>query len=352
MQGLFWLALIFGLFTVAAGVVWAVARHSQRKADARAAEATASVPKDDTPPRRDRGGYAGEYSRPQPGRAERYADQAEAANQTRFWAKIVTLSLAAIVAIMVFFCSFWIVGTQNVGIVRSFGKPVGVVANGPQWTAPWETVTEMDYSVQVTDFTASACDIQVRLADGQTACPKVQVRWQINTNAADSLFRRFKGSTQGVENGVLIPALQKYANIVFGDYDPVKLLNSKVPVGQKGNPSTSQLAAQVEGLIIGAIGSEVRIDFLSIPNVSYAKNVQDRINAILAQKAQTLQAEQTAEAQAAANRTISASVSHDPGVLISRCEDLMQEMIKNGQAPTINMCSFGGSASNVLVTGR
>jgi regulator of protease activity HflC (stomatin/prohibitin superfamily) len=349
MQLIFWAAIIFGLFALAAGATWLTARNAQRRADAQAADVRAA--KDDTP-RRPRDDY---YSRPQPSPAQQYADRAERADQTRFWAKTATLALIAITGVLVFFSSFWIVGTQNVGIVRSFGKPVGVVGNGPQWTAPWETVTDMDYSVQVTDFTASGCEIQVRLADGQTACPKVGVRWQINTKAADALFRRYKGSTAGVENGVLIPALQKYANIVFGDYDPVKLLASTTPVGQPGNPSTSQLADKVESAMVTAIGSEVKIDLLNIPNVAYAQNVQDRINTILAQRALTITAqlaEQTATAQAAANKTIAASISHDPGVLTNRCLNLMEEIIKNNGVPPINMCNLGGSASNVLVTGK
>lgn len=310
MQGTFILALIFAAFTVVAAVVWRVAR-SKRKDD----------------------NYDTE--------------------KTRFWAKVCTVGLAAITGLLILISSFWIVGTQNIGIVRSFGKPIGVVSNGPQWTAPWQTVTDMDYSIQVTDFTAASCDIQVRLADGQTACPKVGVRWQINTTAADALFRRYKGSTQGVENGVLIPALQKYSNIVFADYDPVKLLNSPVPVGQKGNPSIPQLADQVEKQLKAAIGGEVKIDLLNIPNISYSPSVQNRINQILAQKAQTLiaqQAEQTATAQAAANRTIASSVSHDPAVLTSRCLDLMQEIIKNGDTPPINMCNLSGGGTPVIAT--
>lgn len=318
MQAIFWAAIILTVIAVISGAFWWVASRRLKKYSA--AEGVSSLKVQD-------------------------------AEDVRTWAKVITFCLAGLIGILVFFSSFWIVGTQNVGIVRSFGKPVGLVSNGPQWTYPWQTVTDMDYSVQVTDFSAKSCDIQVRLADGQTACPKVGVRWQINTKAAEFLFRRYKGSTSGVENGVLIPALQKYANIVFGDYDPVKLLNSPDPVGSKNNPSVPQLADKVEAQLKKAIGGEVQIDLLNIPNIAYAPNVQNRINQILGQKAQTLiaqQAEQTALAQAAANRAISASVSHDPAVLESRCLDLMQEIIKNGDTPPINMCNLSGGSSVIV----
>jgi regulator of protease activity HflC (stomatin/prohibitin superfamily) len=363
MQGVFILAIIFALFTAVAAVIWRVSISRRNSSLTKAQEAEAAVQAEDTPSAgRGRSSYRDPYEslgrsgRSAASRAEQHRDAAESADMFRFGAKCATIGLAAVTALGIFASSFWIVGTQNVGIVRSFGRPVGVVANGPAWTWPWEQVTEMDYSVQVTDFTAASCDIQVRLADGQTACPKVGVRWQINTRAADSLFRRYKGSTQGVENGVLIPALQTAANTIFGDYDPVKLLSSPDPVGSKKNPSIPQLASKVQALLVQTIGSEVQIDLLNIPNIAYSPNVQNRINAVLGQKAQTLiaqQAKQTADAQAAANQAIAASVSHDPGVLISRCEDLMQEMIKNNQSPTIGMCNFGGSGNGVIVsTGR
>lgn len=322
MQAIFWAAIILGILALICGVFWRVASR-QLKRDASGEGAS----RQDT----------------------------ELTEKLRIWAVGLTLSLGGLAIILTFFSSFWIVGTQNVGIVRSFGKPVGIVSNGPQWTLPWETVTDMDYSVQVTDFTAQSCAIQVRLADGQTACPKVGVRWQINTKAAEFLFRRYKGSTAGVENGVLIPALQKYANIVFGDYDPVKLLNSTYAVGTPQNPSVPQLADKVEAQLTEAIGGEVQIDLLNMPNIAYAPNVQNRINSILSQKAQTLiaqQSEQTANAQAAANRTITASVSHDPNVLTWRCLNLEEEMIKNGDTPPVNMCNLSGSGASVIVGGK
>jgi regulator of protease activity HflC (stomatin/prohibitin superfamily) len=326
MQAIFWAAIIIGILALICGVFWWFASRQLKR-------------------------YESDEDSPRQGmRSEAGQDMEE----LRAWARGLTLSLAGLVAVLTFFSSFWIVGTQNVGVVRSLGKTVGIVSNGPQWTYPWEIVTDMDYSVQVTDFTASDCQVQLRLADGQTACAKVGVRWQINTKAAELLLRRYKGSTQGVENGVLIPALQTAANEVFGTYNPVNLLSSKVPVGQPGNPSVPQLAKQVQAVLNKTIGSEVKIDLLNIPNITYAKAVQDRMNRILQQKSDTIAAqlaEQTAEAQAAANRTISASVSHDPNVLTARCLNLMDELIKSGGTPPVNMCNLSGSGASVIVGG-
>lgn len=323
MQGLFIFTLFIAALAVLSGSAWLITASVQRR-------------------------------RPDDDRRDRYGDRA-GPETTRFWAKIATIGLAALTGILTLACSFWIVGTQNIGIVTSFGKPVGEVGNGAQWTWPWQQVHDMDYSVQVTDFPAAGCQIQLRLSEGQTACAKVAVRWQVNTRAADALFRRYKGSTQGVENGVLIPELQNTANQVFAGYDPVALLNSTAPVGSPRNPTVPQLAQQVKDQLSATIGDEVQIISLFMPNIAYSPQVQQRINAVLAQKAQTLiaqQSEQTATAQAAANKAISASVSHDPNVLVAQCLNIMQEIVKNGDTPPVNMCNLGGSGTGVIVSGR
>jgi len=327
MQLTFYLAIFLGIITLAAAITWRITIKTDQHRAAAAQSRNAA--------------------------RDRYAMAEDTPAAIRPWAKAATLTAGGLTALCLLASSFWVVGTSNVGIITSFGRPIGEVSNGPQWTAPWENLSEMDYSVQVTDFTAASCDVQLRLADGQTACAKVGVRWQLNPHDATSLFKRYKGSTSGVENGVVIPALQTAANTVFGDYDPVALLSSKIPVGQTGNPSVPQLAAQVQTLLNRMIGSEVTLDLVNIPNIVYPDSVQQRINSILQQKSATqaaILAEQTADAQAAANRAIAASVSNNPDVLISRCLDLMQDMIKAGQTPTIGMCNFSGTGNGVIVS--
>jgi len=89
-----------------------------------------------------------------------------------------------------------------------------------------------------------------------------------------------------------------------------------------------------------------------MPNITYNATVQARLNAVLSQKAATLvaqQAEQTALAQAQANKDISASVTNDPGVLESRCLDILAEMVKAGQpVPAGFLCFPGGSGTGVI----
>jgi regulator of protease activity HflC (stomatin/prohibitin superfamily) len=315
MPGTFIFAIIAAVFTAAFAAAWRIAA---RKASRLTAEDIASA--------RRRDAYTAADVRP--------------------LLKGCTAGFAALAALLVLISSYNPVSTQNIGIVTSFGKPVSHLGAGLNFTAPWQSVTEMDEAIQVTDFDAASCQIQLRLADAQTACAKVAVRWRINPAAADALFRNYHNSTAGVENGLLIPELQNVANQVFASYDPVALLDSTAPVGSAANPTVPQLAQQVQAALTAKIGSEVDVISLFMPNIAYNATVQARLNAVLSQKANTLvaqQSEQTALAQAAANKDISASVSNDPGVLESRCLDILSEMVKAGQSVPAGFSCLGGS---------
>lgn len=351
MQGTFILAIIVALLAAAAGFAWLISRGQVKHREAAFARRQQPEPAQ-AAAGTGRHGDLGErmYSR---GYDEPRSADTDGPAQVAFWAKWVALGLAGLAGLLVVVSAFNPVGTQDIGVVQSFGRPVAYVGNGAQWTLPWETVTDMDYAIQVTDFTASSCDIQLRLADGQTACAKVAVRWRINKTAADTLFRNYKGSTAGIENGLLIPELQNTANQVFASYDPVALLNSTAKPGSPDNPTVPQLATQVQTQLSDKIGSDVTIISLFIPNITYSPTVQARINAVLAQKADTLvaqQSEQTALAQAQANKDIAASVSANPAVNESRCLDIMQQIVKAGNVPPVNMCNLGGSSSGVIVS--
>jgi regulator of protease activity HflC (stomatin/prohibitin superfamily) len=263
----------------------------------------------------------------------------------------VAVLLGVIAAFFVLLASWDPVGTQDIGIVTSFGQPVGHLGPGANFTAPWEQVTPMDEAIQVTDYEGGNC-VQIRIADQQTACADAAIRWRINPAAADSLFRNYKNSTAGVTNGLITPELDNTANLVFAGYNPVALLNSPVPPGQPGNPTVPQLAQQVQAQLTAKVGGEVTIISLFIPKITYDQTVQARLNAVLAQKADTLvaqQAEQTAADQAAANRALSGSVSNDPMVLVSRCLDYLDTLAKQGLVPPAGFSCWPGTGSGVVI---
>lgn len=258
---------------------------------------------------------------------------------------------AAVLAVFFTLISSWTqIGTQNVGIVTSFGRPVGDVGNGLHFLPPWDQVTEMDNAIQTDTYYSGNC-IPVRIADQQTACVNARIRWQMRQPAADKLFRNYRTS-DGVRLSLVTSELDVAMNQQFDGYDPIASLTTTVPLGQPGNPTVAQIAQRVFQQMRHEIGGQVQVYSVLIPLINYDNTVQSRLNSVLTQKANTdiaLQAVKTAQAQAQANRVLAASVSNDPNVLVSRCLDLLSEMVKSNMSPPAGFsCWPGGSGAAVI----
>lgn len=99
------------------------------------------------------------------------------------------------------------------------------------------------------------------------------------------------------------------------------------------------------------IGASVRVYKVIVPIITYAPSVQDRINTVLAQVAQTdvaSQAVKTARLQSQAAAALRKSLSSDPGVLTSRCLDLLNEAIRASYSLPAGFNCMGGSSVGVI----
>lgn len=254
-------------------------------------------------------------------------------------------SVLGVIAVALILASSWNpVPTQDIGIVTSFGQPTGHLGAGANWTAPWDQVTDMDEAYQVTDDTFT-----VRIAGGQTAQATVQLRWQVAPAAADSVFRNYKNSTSGVENGLITPELNAATNAVLDGYDPLTPIATGAAAGTAANPSTTQLAAQIQTALAGRLDGDVTVRTLVLRPLVYDATVQARINSVLAQTAKTdvaKQSELTAAAQAAANKIAEAALSSNPLVLVQQC----MNAIADGQLqPPAGFSCWPGSGSGVVI---
>lgn len=253
-------------------------------------------------------------------------------------------------ALFLFLASFVTVSTKNVGIVTSFGRPVSHLDNGPHLKAPWEDVTEMDAAIQTDNHVKAdhnSC-ISARIAHQAVACVDVSIRWRILEGGADTLFQNYR-DFGNVRDSLVTRDLNAAVNVAFQDYDPLAV-NAE---GNSTGPSLKSLGDQVTQQMRQEIGSQVEVLSVIIPLPHFDDSTQGRINALQAQIAQTRiahQAEQTALAQANANKALSASVSNDPNVLVSRCLDLMNEMISKGQAIPPGFSCWPGSQSPIVAT--
>lgn len=216
-----------------------------------------------------------------------------------------------------------VVPTKEFGVVTAFGRPVRTLPNGLHLKAPWEKVVTIDAAIQTDNHTTQSKNcINVRIAHQATACVDTSIRWRIKDSATDALYQNYR-DFENIRDSLVTRDLNAALNAVFEDYDPLA-------VDANGNATTPPLV-ELSGKVTAAMQAEIgtQIDVLSviIPVVNFDQNTQGKVNALLAQVAQTRIAQQaikTAESQARANKVLAGSVSRDPNVLVSKCLDMVE----------------------------
>lgn len=256
---------------------------------------------------------------------------------------VIALVLAGIAG---FSSSFTQVDANTIGIVTSFGQPVGTIGSGPHLLAPWDQVDTFSTRIQTSVRTASSTEgdqhtkdcVQVALKGGSAACPDVTVRYAIAEKDAQDLWKRF-GSFDAVRDQLVRSATNDSARFVFGQYEPQQAIS-----GETLRTITADFTKDITARLASA---GVRVDSVSVGALNLDPQVQDRINRVLAAQADTQVAQQLVEknkAQAAANAALAASLTEP--VLCQEYIDAAKEI-----KPTV----FNGCGSNsgtpVIVNG-
>src|SRR4051812_12737421 len=178
----------------------------------------------------------------------------------RFWetdddkefARIAGWACAGVGLLLTIFSCLTIVGTQDVGVLTTFGRPSGALDNGLHLKAPWQKVTRLDGRAQTDTYASNGYngDIQqnaqggcvnVRIARQATACVNVTIRWQLTKGGVDYLFKNYK-TNDNIRDNLLHRDLQTAVNVAFARYDPLGLDKN----GNSTQPTTSELAEQVQ----------------------------------------------------------------------------------------------------------
>lgn len=212
-----------------------------------------------------------------------------------------------------------IVSARNVGVVTTFGRPSGTLGNGLHMKAPWQSVTEMDGTIQIDNHTGEQATT-VRLGNNSTAYVDNSVRWRIQPSAADALFLDYR-QFENVRDNLVTRELRAALNEVFADFDPL------APENTEGT-NVQALGDKVAEKLRAKVGDQIEILNVIVPLVNYDEATQSRINALNVEKANTRVAEQrakTAQAEARANDILAESVSNNPNVLVSKCLDAARE---------------------------
>lgn len=241
------------------------------------------------------------------------------------------------------------VPTKEFGVVTTYGRPSGVYSNGLHLKAPWQQVTNIDAAIQTDSYEKDSKDgscVQVRIAHQATACVDVSIRWRIRQGATENLYQNYR-QFSNIRDSLIVRELRAALNSVMEAYDPLSVDEN----GNASTPALSKVSADVQSAMVKEIGDQVEVLSVIVPVVNFDQNTQAKVNALLAQVAQTRIAQQsvkTAQQQADANKTLAASVSKDPNVLVSKCLDLLE----SGKfTPPAGFSCWPSSGSAVVVPG-
>lgn len=257
--------------------------------------------------------------------------------------------------------SYVIVPARNVGVVNILGNANSSVSNGFHVIQPWASVENVDTTnkpIQLNDDgdVANGCtSVPIRLASQQIACQDVFVQWQVDPKGdANDLWKTYRGSNDdlinNLQNNVILPRLKSEMQKAFSTYDPLQVLQG----GQLLDTTTLQ--RPVEDALKGDMPNGVLILDVRFAQIHYSAQTQGKIDSFSQAVADTkiaVQNEQTATAQAAANKILAQDPSsNNPGVQYQNCLNMIANLAsKNqlGQLPQGFSCSTGGSSTPIIV---
>lgn len=271
------------------------------------------------------------------------------------FSKLVAVIGGIITVLALVFASTTIVPTREIGVVTSFGKPVESLSNGFHTKAPWQKVHKLDGKIQTDNFTGKDNAIDIRLGNGSTSKIDATIRWRIKLEAGKTLYQDYR-DLDTIRDSLVTRELKAALNEVLGNYDP--LVSVKAGVNADGKTESAgidlnKFSSDVQAALKARVGNDVEILSVILPIIRFDGETQEKINAFQAEVGNTRIAEQreaTAKAQAQANKNLAGSVNNDPNVLVSKCLDALEEMVKKGQNVPIGFtCWPGGSASSVVL---
>lgn len=262
-------------------------------------------------------------------------------------------------ALILIFSCYDRVDTRNVGIITSFGRPVGVHGAGIVWHAPWKKVSELSEAIQLQAFESNSYDdaaagrgvgdnpaaISVRLANNSNAYVDENLNWRLREGAAPKLFQDYGGSSRDVFGTIKQQLVDRQAQVAlaktFATFNPQIMLaaaaNTPGAPPQAMAPTQgadlATLAGQVKKDLQDAVGTEIEILDVRIPRIFYDGNTQGRIDAYNQKVQETLNAQQdvkTAEQQKLAAEQRAAMAPPDLRISIANC---LNDMVKQGRDP-------------------
>jgi regulator of protease activity HflC (stomatin/prohibitin superfamily) len=290
--------------------------------------------------------------------------------------RLVPVALAVLLVVL---SCLTTVGTKDVGVVTTFGRPTGRdLENGLHLKWPWQKVNELDGAINPDSYTGPQC-VKVRIGDSTTACVEGTIRWRIVPTQASVLYQDYRSDDVNltIRDSLVKTQFNAALNDVLGKYNPLSTVAAAAAAhnlkpGESAStvtstaPNLDEFSADVEKsmdehLVAASRSSksggspQVKVISVTLNFIHLAETTQDKINDFLKEVGSTRvaeQHEQTAQAQANANRQLAASVSNDPNVLVSKCFDAVEEAIKSKYSLPAGFSCWKGGGSAVVVPSR
>ena len=187
------------------------------------------------------------------------------------------------------------------------------------------------------------------MAGQTTACVSAVITWRIVPNEANALYQDYK-DFERVQQTLVGNNTTATLSKVFASYNPLAQVADGKAVAE--TPDVSGYAESVKSALQTAVGTSIEVVSVTTPFIKYDESTQKRVNDLQAEVANTRVAEQkklTSQAEAEANRELSASVSNDPNVLVSKCLDLLSSVAQSGQPLPNGFSCWPGAGSSTAI---
>lgn len=248
---------------------------------------------------------------------------------------LVALSLSGLAGLLLLMSSLTIVPANNVGVVTNFGTWGGTAHSGINWVAPWSSIdtfpTRNQKSIRDIGTEGEAYCVQTKFAGSASACLDLTVLYTIDEDRAEVLWRGW-GNFSKLNKDLIERATDDAVSSVLGFYQAEEYTTKRQEIVEKVNTALRNLLAP----------QGVKLESVTLGTAHLPKEVQDRINSILAADAKVEVAkreEAAATAEAKANQARQQSLT--PEALVKACLDAAKEI-----KPQYFDCGLGSPTGN------
>lgn len=258
--------------------------------------------------------------------------------------KVATMGGSLVGAFLVsLLFSFVSIPAQSVGVVTEFGKPQGVLAQGPHMKSPVASVEKFSTRVQPLELTGADNDIPVTYKGGGGGTVEAVVRWRTTKDNVVALWQGYR-SFDNVRDQLVKSSAADSFRVILASYTPTDArAGENLREISEATKADLQSTLQRNGIIV---------DSVSVKNITLDKQAQASLDRVVSSSAnvETARKEQErARIDAETNRLRQASLT--PQALERYCLDVVNnwDAHKNGNLPAGFNCN---GQSSVVVSGK